>query len=270
MLLDCMLFELSKVLWWFAQPSKLWLVLVASSVLLLYTRRRNLGRGLLTLAIILAFLTVFLPVHTWLAGALEQRFPRLTELPAKVDGIVVLGGAVDELVTAAFMQPALNDAAERMTEAVSLARRYPTAKVVFSGGSSLVSQNDSFLSLKEADVAERLFSSLGIAKERITLESESRNTWENAVNTKAIVQPKEGEIWLLVTSAQHMPRSTGIFRKVGWNVIPYPTDYRVIPGKRQPNLGFPEKLQIIDGAAKEWIGLVSYYLLSRTSALFPK
>jgi uncharacterized SAM-binding protein YcdF (DUF218 family) len=265
-----MLFELSKVLWWFAQPSKLWLVLVASSVLLLYTRRRSLGRGLLTFAVILAFLTVFLPVHTWLAGALEQRFPRLTQLPAKVDGIVVLGGAVDELVTAAFTQPSLNNAAERMTEAVYLARRYSTAKLVFSGGSSLVSQSDLSLSLKETDVAEQLFNNLGIYEARLILESESRNTWENAVNTKALVQPKEGETWLLVTSAQHMPRSVGIFRKVGWNVIPYPTDYRVIPGKRQPNLGFPEKLQIIDGATKEWIGLVSYYLLGRTSALFPK
>jgi uncharacterized SAM-binding protein YcdF (DUF218 family) len=264
-----MLFEVSKILWWFVQPSKLWLVFVTMSVLLLYTGRRNLGRGLLSVAVVAAFLTVFLPVHTWLAGPLEQRFPRLTELPTKVDGIVVLGGAVDELVTAAFGQPALNHAAERMTEAVFLARRYPTAKLVFSGGSSLVTQNDLSLNLKEADVAERLFSSLGVDSRRVILESTSRNTWENAVNTKTIVQPKESETWLLVTSAQHMPRSIGIFRKVGWNILAYPTDYRVIPGKRQPNLGFPEKLHIIDSAVKEWTGLLSYYLLGRTSVLFP-
>lgn len=265
-----MLFEFSKILWWFFQPTKLWLLLVTLGVILLYTRRKNSGRNLLTFTLALAFLTVFLPVQSWIAGGLEQRFPRLTELPAKVDGIIVLGGAVDELVTASSSQATLNNAAERMTEAVSLARRYPTAKLVFSGGSSLVDQNTLSLSLKEADVARQLFENLGIDKARLVFESESRNTWENAVNTKKIVQPKERETWLLITSAQHMPRSVGIFRKVGWNILPYPTDYRVIPGHRQPNLSFAEKLQIIDNAAKEWLGLLSYYLLGRTSAVFPK
>jgi uncharacterized SAM-binding protein YcdF (DUF218 family) len=265
-----MLFELSKILWWFFQPTKLWLMLVVLGIVLLYIGRRDAGRNLLTAMVILAFLTVFLPVQSWIAGPLEQRFPRLTELPTKVDGIIVLGGAADELVTASSGQATLNNAAERMTEAVAIARRYPTAKLVFSGGSSLVNQNDLSLSLKEADVARQLFENLGIDKLRLEFESESRNTWENAVNTKALVQPQEGESWILITSAQHMPRSMGIFRKVGWDVIPYPTDYRVIPGKRQANLGFSEKLQIIDGAEKEWLGLMSYYLLGRTSAVFPK
>jgi uncharacterized SAM-binding protein YcdF (DUF218 family) len=235
-----MLFELSKILWWFVQPSKLWLLLVTLGVLLLYSRQKNLGRSLLSFAIVVAFLTIFLPVHAWLSGPLEGRIPRVTELPANVKGIVVLGGAVDELLTGAFEQPSLNHAAERMTEAVALAQRYPTATLVFSGGSSLVNQSELSLSLKEADVARRLFENLGIPESRLALESESRNTWENAVNTKKLVQPQEGETWLLVTSAQHMPRSVGIFRKVGWNVISYPTDYRVIPGRGQPNLSFTE------------------------------
>lgn len=261
-----MLFEVSKILWWFLQPTKLWLMLVLLGVVLLYLGRQNVGRGLLTFAIITALFTVFFPVHSWLAAGLESRFPRLTELPPNADGILVLGGAVDEVLTAAFELPSLNHAAERMMEAVALARRYPTAKLVFSGGSSLVRQTN----LTESDVAERLFNKLSIYELRLFFERESRNTWENAVNTKALMSPQEGETWLLVTSAQHMPRSVGIFRKVGWNVIPYPTDYRVIPGSRQPNIGFAEKLHIIDGAAKEWVGLVSYYLLGRTTAVFPK
>jgi uncharacterized SAM-binding protein YcdF (DUF218 family) len=263
-----MLFELSKILWWFFQPTKLWLVLVILGVLLLYLDRRNAGRGLLTFAVLVAFLAVFFPVHSWLVGPLEGRFPHVTELPAQVDGILVLGGAVDELLTANLGQATLNHAAERMTEAVTLARLYPTAKLVFTGGSSLLSQDS--LALREADVARQLFENMGIYKLRLIFENESRNTWENAVNTKQIVQPQEGETWLLVTSAYHMPRSVGIFRKVGWNVIPYPTDYRSIPGQRQPNLGFSEKLYTVDLAAKEWVGLVSYYLLGRTTAVFPK
>lgn len=264
-----MLFELSKILWWFFQPTRLWLILVLLGVVLLYIGRQNVARGLLTFAVISAFFSMFFPVHSWIAGPLENRFSRLTELPLKVDGILVLGGAVDELITASTGQPALNHAAERMTEAVALARRYPTAKLVFSGGSSLVSQTDLSNSITEADVAKLLFDNLHIYPLRLFFERESRNTWENAVNTKALINPQEGETWILVTSAYHMPRSVGIFRKVGWNVIPYPTDYRTIPGSRQPNIGFSEKLYIIDQTAKEWVGLVSYYLLGRTSAVFP-
>ena len=130
--------------------------------------------------------------------------------------------------------------------------------------------NDSDKALKEADVAERLFLALGVERSQIVLESQSRNTYENVLYTKELVKPKPQETWLLITSAFHMPRSVGIFRKAGWEVIPYPTDYRVIAGQRQPNLGFSEKLSIIDNAAKEWVGLVSYFLLGRTSELFPK
>lgn len=263
-----MLFTASKILWSLLQPTKAWLILVFVGVVLLYTPRATLGRLLLSGAVILALLTIFLPVHSWIAAPLEQRFPRLQTLPDTVSGIIVLGGGVDQLLTEAHQQPSLNYAAERMTEAVALARLYPEARLVFTGGSAVV--NDSDNSLKEADVAERLFLALGVEKSRMILESASRNTYENVLYTKALVKPKPREIWLLITSAFHMPRSVGIFRKHNWEVIPYPTDYRVIAGKRQPNLGFAEKLSIIDSASKEWVGLVSYYLLGRTSELFPK
>ncbi len=263
-----MLFVVSKVLWSLLQPTKLWLIVVFLGVLLLYTSRANAGRRLLSLSLLLALLTIVLPVHSWLAWPLEQRFLRLTKLPEKLDGIIVLGGGVDQLLTEAYEQPSLNYAAERMTEAVVLARRYPEAKLVFSGGSAVVNASDK--SLSEADVAEKLFLDLGIEKSRIILEAQSRNTHENVLYTKALVKPNPQETWLLITSASHMPRSVGIFRKNNWQVIPYPTDYRVIVGQRQPNLGFSEKLSIMDNAVKEWIGLVSYYSMGRSSELFPK
>ena len=181
-----MLFVVSKVLWSLLQPTKLWLIVVFLGVLLLYTSKANAGRNLLSLSLLLAFLTIILPVHSWLAWPLEQRFLRLITLPEKIDGIIVFGGGVDQLLTEVYEQPSLNYAAERMTEAVALARRYPDAKLVFSGGSAVV--NDSEKALKEADVAEKLFLALGIEKSRIVLESQSRNTYENAVNTQSISQ----------------------------------------------------------------------------------
>ena len=129
-----MLFTFSKILWSLLQPTKAWLVLVFIGVLLLYLDRFKLGRFLLSVAVVLAFLIIFLPVYTWLASPLEQRFLRLTVLPEKIDGMIVLGGGVDQLLTEVYEQPSLNYAAERMTEAVALARRYPDAKLVFSGG----------------------------------------------------------------------------------------------------------------------------------------
>ena len=123
----------------------------------------------------------------------------------------MLGGAVDQNLTEARGIPALNGAAERMTEFVVLARRYPEAKLVFTGGQgSLVHGGTT-----EADVARRLFDALGVPEARVTYEDEARNTWENALLTRRLVEPKPGETWLLVTSASHMPRSVGAFRQAG-------------------------------------------------------
>ena len=101
--------------------------------------------------------------------------------------------------------------------------RYPNARVVFSGGSANLISNDA----READFAGAIFESLGIDKSRLIMERRSRNTQENAEFSKALVAPKDGERWLLVTSAFHMPRSVGLFRKAGFAVEPYPVDWRV-------------------------------------------
>ena len=74
-----------------------------------------------------------------------------------------------------------------------------------------------------------LWESFGIARDRVTLETRSRNTAENAAFTKALVKPKPGERWLLVTSALHMPRAIGCFRRVGFPVEAYPVDWTTLP-----------------------------------------
>ena len=101
--------------------------------------------------------------------------------------------------------------------------RYPNARIVFTGGSANLISNDA----KEADYAAEIFESLGIPKSRLIMERASRNTYENAEFTKELVAPKPGERWLLVTSAFHMPRSIGLFRKAGFAVEAYPVDWRV-------------------------------------------
>jgi uncharacterized SAM-binding protein YcdF (DUF218 family) len=88
--------------------------------------------------------------------------------------------------------------------AAVLARRYPNARIVFSGGNANLVSSDA---AKEADFAMPVFESFGFAKDRLIMERRSRNTYENAKFSNALVSPKSGEQWLLVTSAHHMPRS---------------------------------------------------------------
>ena len=87
---------------------------------------------------------------------------------------------------------------------------------------------------------------------------------------KTIVRPQPGETWLLVTSAAHMPRAVGSFRRVGWPVLAWPVGYRV---GRLPRFdleqGVPDRLGGIDAALHEWVGLVAYYLLGRTDVWLP-
>jgi uncharacterized SAM-binding protein YcdF (DUF218 family) len=89
------------------------------------------------------------------------------------------------------------------------------------------------------------------------LEDKSRNTWENAVFTHDLVKPKKGEAWLLVTSAWHMPRSAGIFRRIGFDVVPYPVACRTFGDERDLRLAptMIERVVMLDYSVHEWIGL---------------
>jgi uncharacterized SAM-binding protein YcdF (DUF218 family) len=170
-------------------------------------------------------------------------------------------------VSAARDEMMLNEAAERLTAAVELARRYPAARILYSGGSSALIYEEG----AEAAFALHLLENLGIPRERIVLEDRSRNTVENALFSKALAQPKPGERWLLVTSAHHLPRAIGAFRQVGFTVEPYPVDWRTrgVSDVLRPFATLGDGLRRTDTAVREWVGLVVYWLTGRTSALFP-
>ena len=261
-----MFFFVAKTLGVMAHAPQLFIELLVVGLALLWTRWRAAGRMLATsMGLVLAVFSVT-PAANIFARPLEDRFPR-PALSVAPTGVIVLGGAMDEAVTKQRGAPALNDAAERLTEAVALLRRFPQAQLVFSGGSGRFSPAD----LTESDVAKQLWLSLGAPEDRMRFENRSRDTWENAVFTKELVQPKPGERWLLVTSAMHMPRSVGIFRKIGFDVIPYPVDYQT-GGVAGDFLGFRKPMdatRMAQNATHEWIGLVSYYLTGKSSELLP-
>jgi uncharacterized SAM-binding protein YcdF (DUF218 family) len=259
------IFVVSKLAWFVLRPNQLALLLAIAGVVLLWRGRRG-GQWLAGLGLGYYAAVLVLPLATWLTLPLEERFARPAPAPAQVDGIIILGGAVDQILTEARGIPALNGAAERMTEAVVLARRYPAARLVFTGGQASLLYGG----VTEADVARQLWSAMGLAAAQVTYEAAARNTHENAVLTQALMRPQPGEVWLLVTSAAHMPRSVGIFRRIGWPVVAWPVNYTTT---RDPafwwDSPFAERLGHTEWALREWLGLVVYRLLGRTDSLLP-
>jgi len=261
-------FVLSKVLWIAFNPGHLLLVLGFVGLVGLFMplpRIRRAGRLLLAAMVLAMGGLAVLPAGLWLSP-LEGRFPPPNDLPAGVDGVIVLGGALDVKGSHRRGRPELNEAADRVTGLLELARRYPDAKLVFTGGTGALLDDRH----READLIPNLLDRMGGTAERLVLERDSRNTHENAVLSKALAGPRPGETWILVTSAFHMPRAVGVFRRSGWEVIPYPVDYRSIG---RPDWTSPPDLvrglAEVSLATKEWAGLVAYRLLGWSSSLFP-
>lgn len=262
-----MFFVLSKVLGFFALPSNLLCAIGLAGLLLLPTRFARSGRWLLAASVLLLALAGLSPLGNALMLPLEQRFPPWDAARGAPDGIIVLGGSINPELSAARGDHALNESAERLVALAELARRYPGARIVFSGGDASLSGDG----LPEAKLVGELLDRIGIPPQRVELEDRSRSTAENAAFTQALVNPKPGERWLLVTSAHHMPRAVGSFRRVGFAVEAYPVDWRTRGWSdlSEPSPAVSAGLARTDAAAREWAGLAAYWLSGRTSALWP-
>jgi uncharacterized SAM-binding protein YcdF (DUF218 family) len=158
----------------------------------------------------------------------------------------------------------LDSDGDRIVAMAKLAHAYPNARIVYSGGDASLLGNES----AEANFVNQLLDSFGIPRSRVQLEARSRNTVENAVYTKELVKPKAGERWLVVTSARHMPRAIGCFRKAGFPVEAYPVGWT---STNNPMLSrtLAKGLARLDAAAHEWIGLMAYWLTGKTAEFLP-
>ncbi|HWJ76047.1 MAG TPA: YdcF family protein [Kaistia sp.] len=179
----------------------------------------------------------------------------------------MLGGAVDTHISGDRNSVALNDNAERVFAVATLARRYPEARIVLSGGAGHLLIGHT---LSESEIARRMLVDLGLPPERIEMEERSRTTFENATESRIVAKPKSGETWLLVTSAYHMPRAVASFRAADFPVVPYPVDFRTRPADlRRPVNSVADGLTLTDIAAHEWLGLLAYRLTGRTQSVLP-
>lgn len=260
------MFIVSKVVGILTNPTNLVFVTMGFATILLLTRRHRLGRAILLWECAVLLIVAVLPFEEWLIAPLEDRFPPPTNL-SRVDGIVVLGGAIDPVGSALRGQPNAGGAIDRITAMVELSRRFPDATVIFTGGSGSVTEQG----YKEATAVAQYLAQLGIAGRPILYEEQSRNTRENATFSKTLANPKPGQTWLLVTSASHMPRAVGVFRAAGWEVTAWPVDYGTTGAASVSRLRFnlAAGLGVLGAASHEWVGMLSYRLLGWSPDWFP-
>lgn len=262
-----MFFLVSKIFWLLVQPLSLIFLLILVGLLAYGRGWRRTGIGFSIGALLVLGLFAFTTLGALLIAPLEDRFSRPATAPENVGAVIVLGGGFGGVVSGERGIAELRDSGDRFVEALRLAQVYPQAKIIVTGGVG----NPFQPSESDAEIARRFYAGFGIPEERLVFEGESRNTAENVEFTKALVDVAPGQSVLLVTSAFHMPRSMGIFRQAGLDVVPWPVDYRAVS-----NPGFGLELaepsfnvNTASVAIKEWVGLLVYNLTGRTDALFP-
>jgi uncharacterized SAM-binding protein YcdF (DUF218 family) len=208
-----------------------------------------------TAALVLA---AFSPFASWIIEPLEDRFPQ--PVLERADGIIVLAGAELPVASQLHGHPQFNVFTDRLTTFLLLANRWPNARLVHSGAGTV-------RGFRQSDPARALILGSGIAPSRVAFESESRNTCESAQLSRQLVAPQPTEVWLLVTSAAHVPRAVACFRAAGWLVTPFPTDYKA--GGADFSVEGLENLASVDLAVHEWVGLIYYRLRGLTHEIFP-
>ena len=251
-----MFFLLSKIFWTLAAPSH-WLALIVVAIALCLLLRWQRAAQILVLAGVALLLTAWLAAVP-LARAWEDRYPR-PAWPRHVDGVLVLGAGFDSMLLRQRRAPQTNGGVYRLVEGLAAARHYPGAKLVFTGGSGALGG----ARFPESDTARYVFTELGRDPTHIILESRSRNTYENILFSKTIVKPKPGEVWLLATSAMHMPRAMAIARKLDWPMMPWPSDFVTGPDSSRDFWEIAGNLWLMDYVVHEWIGLAAYRLSGR-------
>lgn len=258
--MDTLFLVVAKLGWAMLRPD-IWIVLgLGGAVLGAATRRRRLalwtGGPVLVCTVALAVL----PLGSLLLRPLEARYPPAPPLAA-VDGIIILGGAEETGRSLVSGLPQSNDAAERFIAAAGLARDWPEASVIFTGGSAALTDIGQSVTANGV-LARQILTGLGVAPDRIELETVSRNTAENALLTLTLADPKPGETWVLITSAFHMPRAVQSFAAAGWPaVLPYPVDHRAQPVVLGWDLS--GHLTDLNTAVREYVGLIAYRVTGR-------
>jgi uncharacterized SAM-binding protein YcdF (DUF218 family) len=260
--METLFFIVSKLIGALLRPDT-WIVISLGFIVLALIRHRRriaLWCGSVTLVALVAL--AVLPLGDLLLQPIERRYPANPRLDT-VDGMIVLGGGGDARVSVYWDQVQFNEAGERFTAALMLARRFPEAKLLFTGGSGALRDLGGATGA-EAAMAKRFFIDQGIAPGRLLFERRSRNTAENARLSLALAEPGPDEAWILITSAFHMPRAMRSFEAAGWpGPIAWPVDFRTSRVAAGIGWNLTRNLQVLNTAIREYVGQFAYRLTNR-------
>ena len=166
------MFLISKIFLLLSSSGFWLLALLCCGIVFFWTNRLKIARRILTPTIFFLFIISVFPVGQILVSTLEDIFQKNFLLQPPISGIIVLGGFIDPIISETRGQSTLNNAAERMTTFLSLAKKFPKAKLVFTGGSGSLTRNW----VKEADKMKELLKELEFNPNQVVFERNSRNT----------------------------------------------------------------------------------------------
>jgi uncharacterized SAM-binding protein YcdF (DUF218 family) len=237
--------------------------------LLIFNRTRRFAIGGLVFVTGVSLLITVIPVGTILSRALETRFERTDIADAEFAGVIVLSGSVDPASYLERGEFHVGASADRIFAMLRFSNLYPDTPVIFTGGDGHLTDRG----FSEAAVLEKWLDDSGLKTPNMYFEQHARNTHENAVRSLEMAYRDWPELakkpWVLITSAQHMPRAVGSFRKAGWNVIPHPVDRFTSDDIHLASLNVSGAIKSLGRALHEWAGLTAYYWTGRTDAWFP-
>jgi len=260
--MNTVFFIASKLIGALLRPDTWIIIALAIVVLALLTQRRRLALWISGLTLVTLVTLAILPLGNLLLQPIERSYPANPPL-SQVDGIIVLGGGEDARASAYWGQMQFNEGGDRFAAGIALARQFPDAQLLFSGGSGAL-RDVAGATVSEASIAERFFIDQGIDPNRLMLEGRSRNTAENASLSLALTGPGADETWVLVTSAFHMPRAMRSFEAAGWTgLVAWPVDYRTSRFADDIGWDLTGNLQVLNTAIREQVGQLAYRLMER-------
>jgi len=268
--MDTIFFILSKIVQFCIEPLNWVIIFVFLGLLFLSLRKPNLCKRFLILALLDLLIVGWLPTSEWGLRSLEEVVAKtsLTNLAQNdLGGIIILGGAIqDGGIALDRGEASIGSAAERITKAFELIRKYPDVPFIFSGYSGRINPRG----VSEADTFKQLIAEQGLSEKMAHYENQSRNTYENVLYIEPMIQEfgsknDAGVLkpWLLITSASHMYRSVKIFEKQGIDIIPMPVDYQTASSLQWGSFDLEDGIQNWNNLLHELIGLVAYWMTGK-------
>ena len=269
--MDSIFFVFSKIVHILIEPLNWLMILIALALLFLLLRKDHLVRQTLGIALCLGFFIGYMPTSQFAMRILEDAVPQTPITPEQLNqigGILILGGAIEGGPIARDRgEVSVYSSAERVTKALQLLRQHPELPFIFSGYSGrLVPQG-----LSEADAFKQLLQEQGLGSHPGYYENQSRNTYENMLYSKKIIDgiaEKEGapvKPWLLITSARHMLRSMQVAHKQGLDVLPVLVDYQTSNSHSWHRFDLVEGGEQWNWLIHELVGIATYWITGKGS-----